>query len=244
MRYKNLTVIGTSHIAKQSLKEVELTFIKEKPDVVALELDKRRFFALTSKKAGSRFRLRDIKKIGLKGLVFNLIGAWIEQKLGKLVGVKPGSEMVEAIKLANKYKKSIALIDQDIEITLRNISSSFSWKEKFNFVIDLFRGLFFKDRELRKVGIKKLDLTKVPPQNVVEKIIKQVKKRYPSLYRVLIEERNQVMAANLHKIMSLNPDKKILAIVGAGHEKEIINIVKNTVKAKKSDQISYSFNIG
>jgi len=237
MRYKNLTVIGTSHIAKQSLKEVESTIVGQKPDIIALELDKKRFFALMQEKQ-RKLKLRDIKKIGFKGLLFNIIGAWIEQKLGKLVGVRPGSEMLQAIRLAKKHKKNIALIDQDIEITLRKISTSLTWKEKFNFVVDIIKGLFFKKSELKKMGIKKIDLTKVPSQKVINKIIKVVKKRYPNFYRVLIEERNQIMASNLFNLMNLNPDKKILAIVGAGHEKEIIKIIKDT-----ESEISYSFSI-
>jgi len=240
MQYKNLTVIGTSHIAKQSLKEVESTIIKQKPDIIALELDQKRFIALTQKKT-RKIKLKDIKKIGFKGLLFNIIGAWIEQKLGKLVGVKPGSEMLQAIKLAKKHKKNIALIDQDIEITLRKISSSLTWKEKFNFVVDLLKGIFFKKSELKKLGIKKIDLTKVPSQKVVNKIIRAVRKRYPNLYRVLIEERNQIMASNLYELMSLNPDKKILAIVGAGHEQDIIKIIKSIKPTKP--EISYSFSV-
>ena len=52
------------------------------------------------------------------------------------------------------------------------------------------------------------------------------KKRYPNLYKVLIEERNEIMANNLSKIMELEPDKKIVAIVGAGHEEEMIKLIK------------------
>ena len=76
---------------------------------------------------------------------------------------------------------------------------------------------------------------------ILPKIIKEVKKRYPTLYRVLIEERNQIMASNLYELMSNNPDKKIIAIVGAGHEEEIIKIIKN-IKSTEPN-IAYSFNI-
>ena len=50
MEYKNLTVIGTSHIAKQSLDDVKHAIEEEKPDLVTLELDKKRLYALISKK--------------------------------------------------------------------------------------------------------------------------------------------------------------------------------------------------
>jgi len=53
-----------------------------------------------------------------------------------------------------------------------------------------------------------------------------VKKRYPNFYRVLIEERNQIMALNLANLIKNYPDKNILAVVGAGHEKEIEKLTK------------------
>ena len=97
-----------------------------------MELDKKRLSALTSK--GSRkIELRSIRHIGLKGFLFSLFGAWAERKLGKLVGVAPGSEMRQAIKIANKEKIELALIDQDIEITLQRLSKAITWKEKVNF---------------------------------------------------------------------------------------------------------------
>ena len=38
MKYKNLNIIGTSHIAKQSLKEVEQHIEEKKPDIILLDL--------------------------------------------------------------------------------------------------------------------------------------------------------------------------------------------------------------
>ena len=42
------------------------------------------------------------------------------KKLGKIVNTKPGDEMRAAIKLAKENNIKIALIDQRIEITLKN----------------------------------------------------------------------------------------------------------------------------
>ena len=49
------------------------------------------------------------------------------------------------------------------------------------------------------------------------------------------------MARNLSTLMQKHPEKKILAIVGAGHEEEIIKIVK---KSNNDAMISYSFGVG
>src|SRR3989344_5073551 len=98
--FKNLTIIGTSHIAKESILEVRKFILENKPDIIALELDQKRFIALLNKR---KLKLTDIKEIGIKGFLINLIGAYIEKKLGKLVGVSPGSEMTLAIKLSREY---------------------------------------------------------------------------------------------------------------------------------------------
>ena len=131
--YKNLIIIGTSHVAIQSIQEVENIILNEKPELVALELDKPRFLALMEKKK-EKLRLRDIKYIGVKGYLFNLIGAWIEKKIGETVGVLPGSEMKKAVNTAIKVKADISLIDQNIKITLKKLSKRLTWKEKFRFI--------------------------------------------------------------------------------------------------------------
>ena len=229
MNYQNLTIIGTSHIAKQSLDDVEEAIEKGKPDIIALELDRRRLYSLFNNPG--RIRIYDIKRVGIKGFIFSLIGAWAEKKLGKMVGVMPGSEMKKAVRLAKKNKIRIALIDQDIEITLKRFSKSLTWKEKWNFIADIIKAIFVRKKVIE------FDLTKVPDKKTIKKLVSQVKKRYPNIYNVLIEERNHVMAENLRIIMEKYPEKKILAIIGAGHEEDILNLIKKP-------SISYSFKIG
>jgi pheromone shutdown-related protein TraB len=225
MRYKELIVIGTSHISPVSVKRVEKTIEKEKPAVVALELDRGRLAALISGRK-ERLTFSDIRRIGIKGYLFALLGAWAEKKLGKMVGVSPGSEMVAAIRACHKLRIPIALIDQEIEITLRRFSRALSWAEKARFAWDLL-----KTAVLRK-GFE-FDIHGVPSQRTIERLTNQLKKRYPNIYKVLVEERNDIMAKNLANLSKRFEGKKIVAVVGAGHEKEIILLVKNYLKPKK-----------
>ncbi len=230
--YNNLCIIGTSHIAKQSIKEIKHAFDNLKPDIVAIELDKQRAYGLMNEKKGKP-SFYDIKRIGLKGFLFALLGSWASKKLGKLVGVTPGSEMKTALTLAKENKVKIALIDQHIEITLKRFSKALSWKEKWNFLVDIIRGLVFR----KKDPLLNFDLNKVPEKKIIKMMIDKIKERYPNIHRVLIEERNYYMARKLKKIMSEHPDKKILAVVGAGHEEEILNILK------ENEGITYSFTV-
>lgn len=230
MKYKNLVFLGTSHIAKQSLEEVRKRIEEEKPDILALELDAKRLNALMS--SGRRsIGLKNVRRIGFKGFVFSLFGAWAEKKLGKLVGVAPGSEMKQAIAIAKKKAIKIALVDQDIEVTLRNFSKSLSWKEKVNFVADIFKAMFLKKEKIE------FDLATVPNKKVIKKLTGKLKERYPNVYKTLIGERNVVIANNLKRLMKAEPDKKILVILGAGHIDDVLELVKE-------QRISYSFSVG
>ncbi len=218
-------IIGTSHISPESLKKVEAEILKTTPGIVAIELDKKRLLALLSK-GKQKISFRDIKRIGLKGWLFAIIGAWAERKLGAKVGVAPGSEMLKAVTTAQQIGAKIALIDQDIEVTLRKFSRALSWKEKFTFLADVIKGVVFKK------GIK-VDLSKVPSQKTIDKLIADVQKRYPNVYKVLVEERNEYMAQKLAHIIKHYPEENIVAVIGAGHEKEIAQLLRKFLKAEK-----------
>ncbi len=219
---ENLTVIGTSHISADSVNEVAEYIEKHKPDIVAIELDHKRLHALFEEnRRGPGFS--DLKRLGISGFLFAVIGGWIQKKLGAATGIVPGSEMKTAFIEAKRHGLKVALIDQDIEITLKRFSKELTAKEKFRMLGDVLEGLFFGKRQLKKMGVR-FDIKKVPEKKVIKTLMEFMKKRYPSIYKVLVEERNHVMAANLARIIQQNPEGKILAVVGAGHEDELKNL--------------------
>jgi pheromone shutdown-related protein TraB len=230
-------IIGTSHISRQSIGEIEDYIEREKPGIVAVELDARRYQALQEKRRGPG--ISALFKIGFKGFLFGIIGYWVEHKLGEIVGVKPGSEMLHAIKLARKHGLQIAFIDQDIEITLRRLSAEITWREKWRFVADIVKGIFTGRKQLREMGLEDLDLSRVPEKKVIAKMLERVRQRYPSIYKVLVRERNNIMARNLLTLASFNPGLGILAVVGAGHEDGI----KEIIGKNREGKIDYTFSI-
>lgn len=220
--FRNLILVGTSHIAKQSIEDVERVIRKEKPDVVALELDRGRFYGLMHGVKG-RIGVKEIRTIGFKGYLFAKIGEFAERKLGSEVGVSPGDEMLKAAKVAGEVGSKIALIDQKIEVTLKNFSIEVTWRERFRLVWDIIMGIFSKKNRIS------IDLTKVPKKELIEKMLSDVKKKYPSVYKVLVEDRNKYMAKKLFKLMK--NFNKIVAVIGAGHEDELIDEIKKIEKA-------------
>jgi pheromone shutdown-related protein TraB len=226
-----IRIIGTSHIARQSIEEVNAAIFDFRPDIVAVELDYPRYHALMSG-AKRGISLKEIKYIGIKGFLFALIGEYVEKKLGRIVNTKPGADMLAAIKTAKKQGIPIALIDQNISVTLRNFSRALNWREKWRIFADIVKGFLFGKMEMKKMGFESMDLSKVPEKELVKKVMAVAKKRYPSLYRVLVTDRNIYMARMLAGIARKNPEKKILAVVGAGHAEDMGKLLNS--QANKS----------
>lgn len=212
-----IKIIGTSHIAAQSIKEIKAAFASFTPDIVAVELDAPRAAALFEGQK-HKMTLSQIRVLGLKGYVFAKIGQYVQQKLGKSVGIVPGADMKTALELAREQKLQVALIDQPLPITLRNFSKNLTWKEKGRFVADIIKGLLFPRKQMQKMGLDTLDLRKVPEKELVMKMMKILRERYPNVYTTLVEDRNKYMVKKLVQLLRSHPDKKILVVVGAGHK--------------------------
>ena len=213
----NLKIIGTSHIAKQSVDEIKKAITEDKPDIIALELDLERASALLTEQK-NKLSITTIFQLGIKGYLFAKIGQYAQQKLGKMVGVAPGSEMKTALLYAKKQNLEVAFIDQPIRITLKNFSKELTWKEKFHFISEFFKGIFFPKRQIKEYGLTNFDLSKVPEEKIINQMVNQMKKHYPNIHKTLIADRNKYMIKKLIQLMRKNPQKNILAIVGAGHK--------------------------
>ncbi|MBI4449102.1 TraB/GumN family protein [Candidatus Woesearchaeota archaeon] len=219
MRIHNLRIIGTSHIAKQSIREIIAAINDEKPGIIALELDSRRLEGLLHPRKET-YKLTDIRAVGITGYLFARIAAYAEEKLGESVGVKPGAEMKRAIHIAQERKIPLALIDQEIALTLRHLNARVTLREKLRFVWDLAKAFV-----LRK-PVAGFDLSTVPSEEVIERLVGEVRVRYPNVYRTLITDRNIVMARRLAALIRHHPNVPILAIVGAGHRRDITRLIQ------------------
>src|SRR3989338_1033715 len=104
IEYKNLMLLGTSHISPESILLVRKIIQERKPHYFAVELDKGRFQGLMHPESLKKKRMsfKELQKLRVSGFLFVLFGAWIEEKLGKMVGTKPGAEMKTAIYEAAK----------------------------------------------------------------------------------------------------------------------------------------------
>lgn len=228
MKPAKIIILGTSHIAEQSIKQVKQIFAMYDPKIIAVELDPVRLHGLLSNQKPSAHP-RMIRAVGVPGYIFAVIGMFAQKYLGKIVGVRPGEDMLTAVKLARVHKKKLALIDQDVRLTLRKLSKRLRLKDGLRLLKDMFVGVFSKKRV-------KIDLRKVPESELIIVLIKQLKNRYPAVYETLIAERNVVMAKKL-AALALRGEGPILAVLGAGHVKEVrvltTHLVRESIKKSK-----------
>jgi len=219
-----IKIIGTSHIAKQSVKQVRETILKDKPEIVCVELDIQRFHSLMSKQ--SKKSLRDMLRFGGFGFAFAIVGQWIQKKLGDSVGVNPGADMKEAIIASRQVKAKLYLVDQPINQTMFNLSKHVSIWEKIRLVgYLLFSPLFKENRQLTK----KLNLNKVPSNEIIDELILIFKDKFPNIYKVLVEDRNKHIARAVKIIEKKHPDTEIVLVIGAGHLKGIRELLSKNV---------------
>lgn len=235
-------LVGSSHVAKNSLAEIEEAIEKFMPEVVCLELDHVRFKKLMTsnvdKKPTSSDILKSIKEFGAFGFLFANIAGYVQGKIGKKLGVKPGVDMKTGYLKARELKIPVSLIDQNIKVTLKNLSKLSFFKK-----ISLFGGMFFKGMKKENRELLNFDLKKVPSERVVSKMVDILKKESPLLYDILIEGRNRYMVKRLLKLRELH-EGYILAIVGAGHVRGMVDLLdKELVCDTKGLNVSYSFSV-
>ncbi len=201
-------IIGTSHIARESIRKVTSLILETRPDIVAVELDEARAKALYEKQK-RKVPLSAIKTLGFYGFLFQLVGSGLQNKLGKIVHQKPGADMKAAMNAAKKINSQIALIDQPIQDTLRNISKINIW-EKLKFAFWLLASMFSKqDIEF--------ELDRVPSENLIYELISRLKKEFPGLYKAIVSDRDEYITHQIKHLAGHFPDKNILIVVGAGH---------------------------
>lgn len=221
LRY--VRVIGTMHVSPKSRESVRELILQERPHGIAVELDVPRFHSMKSRQ---RMVLGDALKLGRRGLIAYVL-ARVEERLGEEFGMMPGGEMEEAINLAERLGIPLFLIDEDISVIMAKILNA-PLREKLMLLFESL-AVFLP---IKSKGRDELDVIKEYRMMMV-----QFRRRYPYLYRILVEERNKIMARNLISIvdsLKMQGIKKprIVAVVGLGHREGIERIL-NSKKEKR-----------
>jgi pheromone shutdown-related protein TraB len=205
---KTIILIGTAHISQESVNLVETVIKQENPDCVCIELDEKRYEALTQKKKWQDLDLKQIiKNKHLSTLMVNLLMASYQKKLGNQLGVQPGAELLSAARMAKSNNIPIALCDRDVRITLRRAWKSTSFFKKGYLLATLFASLF----DTTELSEEKL--SELKQKDVLSELMSEMGNTLPDVKKVIIDERDLYLS---EKIKAAN-GKRLVAVVGAGH---------------------------
>lgn len=215
---KTILLIGTAHISQESVDLVEKVILQENPDCVCIELDEKRYTALTQKKKWQSLDLKQIiKDKQLSTLMINLLMASYQKKLGGQLGVKPGAELLKATDTATARNIPIALCDRDVRITLRRAWKSTSFFKKGYLLTTLFASLF------DSTEISEEKLAEMKQKDVLSELMNEMGTALPDVKKVLIDERDIYLSEKIKAAKG----NHLVAVVGAGHVKGIKEFLKD-----------------
>ncbi|MEK6958417.1 MAG: TraB/GumN family protein [archaeon] len=222
LKEKELILVGTAHISKESIDLVNKTIEEEVPDIIGVELDHERLQQLLSGKKWGETNIVEIVQTGKTYLfLLNVLLSNLQKQLGAQVGVQPGAEMLAALKKAQEKKVPVQLLDRNIRITLKRAFNEMSFIEKAKLAGGILGGFFGVGE---KITIEKIEELK--QEDLLNKLMKELGKQMPSIKKVLVDERDDYIA----EMIKNSPGKKIVAVVGAGHLDGIVDCIKNNKK--------------
>ncbi len=203
----SLRLLGTAHISTKSVEAVKQQIAEFKPEIVAVELCKSRYDSLVSGRRLDKEGLLKVIKEGKAPLVLlqSLLAAE-QRKLGLDEGQQPGAELLEAVTIAESLDLQVELIDRDIQTTLRRAWRKMKFREKFKIIFSMLG----EDEDDIDVDLDEI----LESRDILSDLMNELKEFSPGAGEVLIDERDAYLA---QKIRSIDGNKRILAVVGAGH---------------------------
>jgi pheromone shutdown-related protein TraB len=205
---REIVLVGTAHVSRESIEEVSRTIREERPDMVCVELDQGRYDAISKKENWERLNVAKVFREG-KGflLMANLVLAGFQRRLGKELGVEPGEEMKTALETAEKLGIAWALCDREVQITLRRAWSICGLWSKSKLMASLVSGAFVTEK------LSEAEIENLKKRSELDGMMDELARYLPAVKKTLIDERDRYLAA---KIWAAG-GKKVIAVVGAGH---------------------------
>jgi len=204
---ENLRLLGTAHVATASVEAVRENIESWGPDIVAVELCQSRYSALTQDRRLDKEGLLKVIKEGKAPMVLlqSLLAAE-QRKLGLDEGQQPGAELLAAVTTAEEAGLEVALIDRDIQITLRRAWNKMGFREKFG----LIWALMGEDEDEGEIDLEQM----LADKDLLTSLMEELREVSPGAGEVLIDERDEYIA---RKISEVRNNGKVLAVLGAGH---------------------------
>ncbi len=226
---KEIVLVGTAHVSRESVEDVKRTIAEEKPDRVCVELDEGRHASMTQ---GSSWQSLDIGKVLREGkgflLLANLVLASFQRRLGADLGVKPGEDMLAAASAADELGIPRSLCDRNIQVTLRRAWSRTGLWGKSKLLAAMLSSVMTNEK------LDAAEIEKLKEKDVLATMMEEIAEFLPAAKEVLIDERDRYLASKIFEAEG----KKIVAVMGAGHVSGVTAHIQALDKGEESPDVS------
>jgi len=220
MEKGEIHLVKTAHVSKKSISDVEEAIENINPDIVAIELDEKRYKAMISE--SNNKNLINALKGGILKNLFTYLLSLLQKRVGQGFDIHPGEEMKKAIEVAKDKKISFTFIDRGIRITISRLWHFMTFKEKIKIFISVILSLFAVGQD------QKMKVDDLTDDESVEVLLSELREFSPTMSKVLVDERDAYMANRL--LVEAGKGKKVVGVVGAGHVKGITKYLKKKEK--------------
>ena len=225
---KEIILLGTAHVSKESVRLTADVIEAEKPDTVCVELCESRYQSIRQK---DKWQDTDIVKVIKEKKTFlllsNLLLVSFQKRIADKLDVKPGEEMIKAMEIGEALGAEIHLADRNIRITLLKTWRAMGLWSKVKLLFQLVLSIGKIDE------INEEDIEKMKQEDVLHTLLSDVGKSLPILKDILIDERDQYLAQKIRTA----PGNKIVAVVGAGHVPGIKKCWNTDIDVEALEQI-------
>ena len=205
---KEIYLVGTAHVSKESVNDVTSTINAINPDTVCVELCESRYKTMMSRDAWEKMNiLKVIKEKKALFLLAQLIMTSFYRRIGEKLSVQPGAEMMEAISLAHKNNSELVLADRNIEVTLKRVWGKLGFWSKIKMVFQLLSSFFVAQEVDEKI------IEDIKEQDQLEHLLEMFSNSFPGIKKCLIDERDIYLSQKIKQ----SEGKTVIAVIGAAH---------------------------
>lgn len=226
---KEIILLATAHVSKESAELVKQVVAEEKPDSICVELDEGRYQSLENPQAWENTDVVKViksKRVGF--LLANLALSSYQRKMAEKLGTNVGQEMIQGIACAKETGAELVLADRNIQTTFLRIWRKLGFIEKIKLLTSLFISFDDDDAEITDE-----DLKEMLKEDMLESVLSDMRKEFPKIGEILISERDQYLAAKIKEAAG----PKVVAVLGGAHVPGVREEIYKTQDLEKITEV-------
>ncbi len=206
-----ITIIGTGHVF--NLAEPVSFIVKNTwPDAVLIELDVARYQYLMNRQEGPA---QEDETSGASAIYKQT--AKYQQKMSEENGTQVGGEFLAAVNTGRLAGAEIIPIDTNAMQVLDEMWGEMSFKEKLRYRLSGISDSIG--------GMRKVEDVQTQFAQDEERYIEGMRRKYPTLVRKLIDERNEHMAEQINRASETHSN--MVVVVGDAHVEGICRLLRD-----------------